>query len=186
MGRQRQTCPRRMLEMGPWKYEEGLDQWERDHGLVGFQERELSCSFCGSLHPDRFMELLEQGWVVGPTDKNYKAYLSEPVSEAAIAERKKAWLEDPKGIARTIRSAWAADGKSEEETDQKIAKLWREQEMLLMSGGQEAKFYYQHLTPEQGRRFVDLYNNGTMRIGYPGNFYVMPFFMRSKNQNGTQ
>lgn len=61
---QKQTCPRRMAEWGSWKREEGLDSWG-PHG----------CSFCGSLHPDRFMELVEAGAEVGPTDKSYKAYL---------------------------------------------------------------------------------------------------------------
>ena len=88
----------------------------------------LSCSFCGSLHPDRFMELIREGWNVGPTDKNYKAYLSRlPASEEANSI--------------------------------------------------EAKFYYQHLSPEQQVEFVELYNTKRMHVGYPGRFYRWPFFM---------
>ena len=47
------------------------------------------------------------------------------------------------------------------------------------------KAYLQHLSDDQKRRFVDLYNTPSdnvedkpwMRIGYPGHFYVLPFFM---------
>lgn len=40
------------------------------------------------------------------------------------------------------------------------------------------KFYYQHLSEEQRREFVALLNDGTMRVGYPGYFYVLPFFAK--------
>jgi hypothetical protein len=39
------------------------------------------------------------------------------------------------------------------------------------------KFYFQHLSEEQKRHFVDLYNDGKISLGYPGHFYVRPFFM---------
>lgn len=73
-----QTCPRRMGEPGPWEREEGLDRWETGHGTVDQDQVGLSCSFCGSLNPDRFLELVREGWIVGPTDKSYKAYLESP------------------------------------------------------------------------------------------------------------
>lgn len=70
-----QTCPRRMREMGPWSREEGQDSWldepRRTGGAVPV------CSFCGSLHPGKFLELVAEGWLVGPTDKSYKAYLHQ-------------------------------------------------------------------------------------------------------------
>lgn len=65
------TCPRRMHEPGPWEYAEGLDGFDSRHG-------DLSCTFCGSLHPDRFMELLAEGAELEPTDKSYKAYITAP------------------------------------------------------------------------------------------------------------
>lgn len=71
MADETQTCPRRMLEVGPWERAENLDHWQQRDG-------QPCCSFCGSLHPDRFMELVRDGWLVGPTDKPYKAYLSAP------------------------------------------------------------------------------------------------------------
>lgn len=68
MRRERHTCPRRMQEVEP------IDRWSKRNG-------ELACSFCGSMHPDRFMELVEAGFQVVPTDKNYKAYLTDPAGK---------------------------------------------------------------------------------------------------------
>lgn len=75
----KQTCPSRMNGMvngmGLWKREENLDKWVKGTGWAGWQEQQLSCSFCGSLNPDTFMVELENGAMIVPTDKNYKAYL---------------------------------------------------------------------------------------------------------------
>lgn len=62
-----QTCPRRMEEFGPWEHEENLDHWLDDG----------TCSFCGSIKPDAFLERIRAGEQVQPTDKNYKAYIGE-------------------------------------------------------------------------------------------------------------
>lgn len=40
------------------------------------------------------------------------------------------------------------------------------------------KFYFQHLSRENCIRFVDLVNGKKINIGYPGRFYVSPFFMQ--------
>jgi hypothetical protein len=132
-----QTCPRRMQEMGPWEHGEGLDSWRED----GRREVEAGtfCSFCGSLHPEKFLELIAEGWVVEPTDKNYKAHL---------------------GRVRSAEERTAEPGEA------------------LPPIASRAKFYYQHFTEDQQQRFVDLYNSSAMRIGRPGYFYVLPFFMR--------
>lgn len=131
-----QLCPRR--------YEDGAtygtpDIWQNRSGRH-------ACSYCGSLHPDEFMELVRTGAAeLGPTDKNYKVYIS---------------------------GANAGDG---------------------------GKFYFQHLSKEQRREFVDLYNERPVReyaedlsfevsdegtskmlIGYPGYFYNGVFFMTGK------
>lgn len=39
------------------------------------------------------------------------------------------------------------------------------------------KFYFQHFSEDQRRRFVDLHNERRLHIGHPGHFYVLPFFM---------
>lgn len=79
---QQQTCPRRMSDWGPWERAENLDTWTTGHGVIGQDRVGLSCSFCGSLNPDRFMELVREGWVVGPTDKSYKAYLGRSAADS--------------------------------------------------------------------------------------------------------
>lgn len=39
------------------------------------------------------------------------------------------------------------------------------------------KFYFQHLSSDERRRFVELMNAHVLRIGAPGRFYVIPFFV---------
>lgn len=43
--------------------------------------------------------------------------------------------------------------------------------------GGHRKFYFPHLSVEQMKRFVDLVNAKTLRLAFPGHFYVRPFFM---------
>ncbi len=110
-----------MNELGPWKYEANLDRWvKRDH----WPGKPLCCSFCGSLQPEVFLEALQNGAEIGPTDKSYKAYLH------------------------------------------------------LESGKLAAEFYFQHLDEAQQNGFITLINEGKLRFGYPGHFYVLPYFMR--------
>jgi hypothetical protein len=157
---ERQTCPRRMSEYGPWQREEGQDTWTTGHGVIGQDRVGLSCSFCGSLHPDRFMELVREGWTVGPTDKNYKAYLGRPHTDEEKTQRKAQWL--------------AGFNGSTEETTQ-LAGLY-DREHAFPTCSQEAKFYFQHLSEDQCREFIDLHNSHQMTVGAPGHFYSRPFF----------
>lgn len=70
---EKQTCGRRMADFGPWQREENLDTW----CLIG---NDKICSFCGSLHPDRVIELIkEHGWgIVERSTKSYKIYINQP------------------------------------------------------------------------------------------------------------
>ena len=43
-----------------------------------------------------------------------------------------------------------------------------------VTGG--GKFYFQHLDEAQRQEFIKLYNDKTMKVGYPGYFYTHPFF----------
>lgn len=101
----RQSCPRRMREYGPWPHEEGLDEWRRDRWAAtkeeadrqvaefmernpggsmgdpqwhGPQPQPRTCSFCGAIHPEDAIELVKAGWEVGATGKLYKRYLNPP------------------------------------------------------------------------------------------------------------
>jgi hypothetical protein len=113
----KQTCPRRIENTGPFQYPNS-DTWAE-------QESHLRCSYCGSLHPDYLLELMKIGTELGPTDKDYKIYVS-------------------------------------------------------IHGVHEGKFYFQHFNKEQKLEFIHLYNKKprTFTIGYPGYFYVLPFFIR--------
>lgn len=149
-----QTCPRRMGETGPWPHEEGQDVWRQ--GTFG-----PSCSFCGSLHPDRFMELLREGWIVGPTDKSYKAYLGKPLTGDEREQGRAEWVDHMSPLGSEDRVA--------------LAEMW-DREHAFPQCGQEAKFYYQHLSEAQQQEFIELHNGKSMRVGYPGHFYVLPYF----------
>lgn len=112
----------------------------------------LKCSMCGSISGDDFLRVAEQGMLVIPTDKSYKAYV---MYDTGLPE------------AREI---------------QKEGNLTRH---LRTGGVQQVKFYYGHFDENQRRRFVDLYNLAVstrnkegMKIGHPGHFYVLPFFMK--------
>lgn len=165
-----QTCPRRMGEGGPWPHEENKDRWMPGHGLAGQDAAGLSCSFCGSLHPDRFMELVREGWVVGPTDKNYKAYLGKPVTAEDREQRRAEWVDHMSPLGNEDRAA--------------LAEMWEREHEHPMSST-EAKFYYQHLSPDQQREFIELYNGKQMKVGEPGHFYVWPFFCGPAAEAGS-
>ena len=181
-----QTCPRRTHEPGPWDREEGLDTWTTGHGVIGQDDAGPSCSFCGSLHPDRFMELVRDGWIVGPTDKTYKAYLSRPLTDEEQAEHKARWLGG--FTAQELRDSALARGETVAATRAALEAAYYAQVAPLHSGPTKAKFYFQHLTPEQQQEFVDLYRTQRMAVGYPGRFYQPPFFMHfaTPEQNSPQ
>lgn len=82
-----------------------------------------TCSYCGSMNPDAFMERLEAGDIqLDPTDKSYKVYVK--------------------------------------------------------TQGITGKFYFQHLSADQRKRFIELNNAGRLNFGPPGYFYMLPFFCR--------
>lgn len=69
-------CPRRS-EVGPQFRLPDHDTWDRRDGAKGPR----TCSYCGSLHPEDFFILWIDDGEIGPTDKNYKAYLRHPISQ---------------------------------------------------------------------------------------------------------
>ncbi len=40
----------------------------------------------------------------------------------------------------------------------------------------QAKFYFQHLSEAEQDRFIELHNTRKLNLGFPGHFYVPPFF----------
>lgn len=153
------TCPRRMQEFGPWEREEDQDTYLPRHGIVGSDEP--CCSFCGSLPPYRFMELVEQGYIVGPTDKDYKVYLSRPYTDDEREEYRQRLLNN--------------------HPEEAVGSL-----METVRGEQIGKFYFQHLLDEQKRKFVDMLNKKQVVIGNPGYFYRLPFFVEREDTSWIQ
>lgn len=45
-----------------------------------------------------------------------------------------------------------------------------------------SKFFFQHLTPKEQWKFIDLLNKKEINIGGPGHFPVLPFFIRNKKK----
>lgn len=174
---EQQTCPRRLSDFGPWERTENLDTWTTGHGLIGQDQVGPSCSFCGSLHPDRFIALVREGWIVGPTDKSYKVYFARPYTADEVADRKRRWLEADT-TARAIRDLGGRDGKTPEQIDADLEQQWAR--LPSQDGATVAKFYLQHLSEAQRDEFIDLVNNGQMKIGYPGRFYRLPFFAKAR------
>lgn len=48
----------------------------------------------------------------------------------------------------------------------------------------EQKFYFQHLSEAQKKRFVDLLNERKIALAYPHRFYVLPFFIERQPLTG--
>jgi hypothetical protein len=135
-----------------------------------------TCSYCGSLEPGRFLDLIEAGWIVEPTDKNYKAYLKRPLTETEVADRKQAWLQRD-GAALAVRRVERVSGKTDEEVDAELDKRWDVERAIWAGGDTEAKVYFMHLSIGQRMRFIELYNARAMAISHPGHFYVRPYFV---------
>jgi hypothetical protein len=113
-----------------------------------------TCSYCGSLNPDTFMRRVEDGTVfLGPTDKGYKVYVENNGGEKFKIHYRDCYRHGTKDCNWESCTHWVIS-----ETD-------------------ETKFYFQHLSPEQKTRFIELYNAKKMNISYPGHFYRLPFFM---------
>ena len=169
-------CPRRREAPNASRFP-GSDRWTTGHGLIS-QKGERSCSYCGSLHPDRFMELVREGWLVGPTDKSYKAYLARPYTDAEKVTQREKWHATDH-VARAIRELGEKDGKTPAAIDADLDREWTERVEPFMGGGsRECKFYFQHLSEEQRHEFIDLLNTKQVQFSYPGYFYVLPFFCR--------
>jgi hypothetical protein len=183
-----QRCPRRdeMFQQGG-PPDELPDEWSLREPLGGAGERFLVCNYCGSLHPDVFMEKLREGWIAGPTDKNYKTYLGRPFTDEEIEVRKQQWLNGT--LVDAMRATGAEMGKTPEEIDAEIEHDWQEHHAPLTTDRDVAKFYFPHLSKAQRLEFVDMLNvknghpdlapDGTppLRVGYPGHFYAPPFFI---------
>ena len=151
------TCPRRMEHFSPQRNEQGADLWRADH----------TCSYCGSLSGDRFMEEVEKGTEIGPTDKDYKAYLDVPNPNVGVNELFSSHTNpSPEAVERMKKDpSWIRESDTH----------WVQ--FRPAPAVMHAKFYFDHLSVDQRKRFVELLNAKQIKIGDPGRFYRIPFFI---------
>lgn len=159
MSKEEFMCPRRE-EVGGASHFPGPDTWRKGGGLVN-QAR--GCSYCGSMNPDDFMEALREGMVLSPTDKSYKAYLSQPMSDDEIKER------DDKNVETWMKKA----SMTLEQAQEYVKNVYGCHNTKRDIG----KFYFMHLSDGQKQEFIDMLNAKTMKIGYPGRIYTRPYFI---------
>lgn len=73
------TCPRRVENPGGVFRLPKNDVWSTDD----------TCSYCGSMHPDKFMAGVENGdYELGATDKDYKVYVGSDGKDPAVRHAK--------------------------------------------------------------------------------------------------
>jgi hypothetical protein len=134
-----------------------------------------TCSYCGSLNPETLLKRIEAGeFKLGPTDKSYKVYVDVIAGEDVhrqVTVSKKFWAEYQK------RDYVKVEQHPTREDDLIVTEVFNT----------HLKFYFQHFLNDDGTqnkdmciKFIELYNNKTMKIGYPGHFYVSPFFMKKE------
>lgn len=156
-------CPRRGENPGPWSFVPEEDGWDERDGR-------LHCSYCGSLAPELFMEAVENGHAVGPTDKGYKAYIE--FADPLYGQRVQ--------VGSSSGPTHDREGRPNQPdlTPEEIAAGRYDRPLFGNAGPVKTeKFYYMHLSSSQKMRFVELLNEKRMNIGPPGHFYVLPYFL---------
>lgn len=166
------TCPRRHDFLAFQGDKERADRWRSDG----------TCSYCGSIKPEEFMEAVWHGDQIGPTDKDYKAYVDLPeckpdelrvvsvVNYELSPERIEAegWVK----VGRRERRLLENEGWGRGHDHHTYIRL------APRGPTRHAKFYFQHLDDGQRKEFIELLNDGTMNVGPPGHFYRLPFFAK--------
>lgn len=144
----------------------------------------LHCQWDGSLHPDVFMALIEQPrTMLTPTDKSYKVYISIDVEEDASEERIVSLVSFDLDPERVKREGWIRADDPRIVTALERDGGWGDPNQYLWvqlaprGTRREDKFYFEHLSVEQRKRFCDLLNEKKLALNYPGYFYTLPFFL---------
>ncbi len=139
-----EVAPRKVITCGRRAETFGVAMNEKDADHI---RDDGTCSYCGSLDPDILMARIEAGTIIlEGSDKNYKVYLKVP--EGAEMLKQSHRIDDDR---TGDRSKW----------------VWQTDDV------NHGKFYFQHLSDEQKKRFVDLWNERKIQ----NSMYVMPFFM---------
>jgi hypothetical protein len=132
-----------------------------------------ACSYCGSMHPDELMALVEQGALITPTDESYKIYVEVPHLMAG--------RDIQVGTVTGPTHDYLGKPMFENITpEEKAAGYVHRQRIAKAPAFKTEKFYFQHLSDEQKARFVELINTKVVMFAHPGHFYVIPYFMRAE------
>jgi len=162
------TCPRR-FDLGA--YNAGITGHDALRG-------DGTCSYCGSISEEAFLVACDRGDQLGPTDKNYKVYVDLPEGEPdRLRVVSHASFKPSTGGDLYARGADLSEEKRTILQREGIA--FREDDYYQFSPRgsiKHAKFYFQHLTQAGCEKFIELLNTKRLNIGYPGRFYVLPFF----------
>jgi len=149
------TCGRRAESGAAMSTEKDADFYREDG----------TCSYCGSLNPDVLMARLEAGTVkLGSTDKNYKVYVENDGGE----QFKQTYRDCPKDTETVGNNGNRYMTCSCKEPGTCTHWVTRE-----VNG---TKFYFQHFSPEQQKRFIELLNQKKVKFEGGLGFYVWPFF----------
>ncbi len=120
-----------------------------------FYGEDNRCSYCGSLHPDVFMERVEKGELcLGATDKDYKVYV---------------YVDSGPLLKQTYRNCPPGARCPGPE----VCTHWVTREVS------RDKFYFQHLSVNQRIHFTKLYSEKRLKFHADYPFYVLPFFLKS-------
>lgn len=121
--------------------------------------------------------------VVEPTD-SFKCPLNENTSPVFNHNTESKWREDTENNVKTCNYCGSInqdqfmqlveEGKISLGATDKNYKVY-----CHLENGKQLKFYFQHLSEEQRKKFVDLYNERKIKFQGSG-FYVFPFFMIPK------
>lgn len=179
------TCGRRGDAFAAGAGVQGQDTWRDRRDSYHMSP---TCSYCGSISPDAFFAAIEAGGEIGPTDKSYKVYVEMP---------------NPRPDAlRVVGGSNGADSPGMGDYCKRERDLTDEERQIATACGwgtlrefetsdhwicfgpagpvAHGKFYFQHLDQAGQDKFIELHNAKAIKIGYPGHFYVMPFFAKPR------
>lgn len=168
------------------------DKWEvRGHRGGGpYSHDYRQCSYCGSMHPEDLFAAISDGAELGPTDKNYKVYVTVPNS--IVGQIVECGSHSGPVFARDGRpSHWWQRFTAPTNLPPKggftLAERLRGRFKRVLYDAApatiHAKFYFQHLDEDQMAMFIKLLNDGALNVGYPGHFYRLPFFCAPASRN---
>ena len=170
-------CARRDEQIGADKHFPGPDSFRVNRDGVE------TCSYCGSISPEAFFAAVEAGAEVGPTDKSYKVYIDLPHPKVGLPCVKASSTHPHRDWVQVTAENIDTLPLDEYQRQHYLGKYV---EVTVEGQKYHGKFYFQHLSPEEQTRFIELYNAKRMNVGIPGYFYTTPFFCRRIVDASTQ